>query len=342
MLGHDIDTWRYGTPLGLLPVTARLWRILHNDSFDTLHTTGSTGEPKPIVINRRCRNAALTSIIKVLGYDGTQHEVIGIPLDHSYGLGHLYCTLVTGGYVHVSDGLKRPKRFVDALSNATGAPMPPAMLALLMGQYRDVFVPACKLKYIVCNTAPLPEALARDVLDTFPDLDLWVYYGLTEASRSTFHNLRVTRRFDSVGQASPGVELKTVNGEVWIKGDHVSPSCELEDGWLRTGDIGTIDNKGFLTLDGRMDDIINVGGFKVSAKKIERDFAPFAPDVCVFGEPHPQLGQRPVIVVEDFVGWKFPETIKPYNGRVVCVAKIPRSETGKPLMAEIRRLVDAM
>jgi len=312
--------------------------VIHNDSTHTLHTTGSTGDPKPILITRACRNAALKSIIQVLGYDGTQREVIGVPLDHSYGLGHLYCTLVTGGTVHISRGLQRPKRFIDALSRATGAPMPPAMLALLMGQYRDYFVPRCHLKYIVCNTAPLPEELARDVLDTFPDLDLWVYYGLTEASRSTFHNLRETRRFDSVGKASPGVDIKIDAGEVLIRGDHVSPSCELDNGWLRTGDLGTLDKEGFLMLNGRKDDVINCGGIKYSAKAIEDELRPHVVDVVVLSEPNDVLGANPVAcVVFPPAPCVYPMTS---HCRIMSVSKIPRSGTGKPLMSEIRRLVE--
>jgi len=110
------------------------------------------------------------------------------------------------------------------------------------------------------------------------------YYGLTEASRSTFMIFDGDDNIESVGKPSDGISLKLVSnnnestvGEVWIKGRNVIGNYwsdehtkeNLVDGWLKTGDLGRIDN-GYLYILGRVDDLINISGEKVYPQEIER------------------------------------------------------------------------
>ena len=110
------------------------------------------------------------------------------------------------------------------------------------------------------------------------------YYGLTEASRSTFMIFNDDKKIESVGKPSDGIEIKihTENkddntGEIWIHGPNVLDnywkkeySENISDNWLKTGDLGKFDDDGFLYILGRVDDLINISGEKVYPQEIER------------------------------------------------------------------------
>jgi long-chain acyl-CoA synthetase len=127
----------------------------------------------------------------------------------------------------------------------------------------------------------LPPEQAARLRDLLPDTDLMVYYGLTEASRSTFISLTSggPAYYTSVGRAMPGVALRLADdGEVLISGPTVAQgywndptltSQTLRDGWLHTGDLGRLDADGFLFVTGRKKDLINVGGYKVRPEEVE-------------------------------------------------------------------------
>jgi len=130
--------------------------------------------------------------------------------------------------------------------------------------------------------------MIQELLSILNNKKLCTYYGLTEASRCTFHTYNdITFKIDSVGKPLPGIQITIVDnkkickpfqkGEVNVRGTNVSPGYwndleadkKIQDGWLKTGDIGYFDDDGFLYLMGRTDDIINTGGEKVAPKEIE-------------------------------------------------------------------------
>jgi acyl-CoA synthetase (AMP-forming)/AMP-acid ligase II len=230
---------------------------------------------------------------------------------------------------------------------------------------------------MVVNSEPLSPEQASELLETFPSLDLIVYYGLTEASRSTF--LRPRRepleKFRTVGHAAPRVEIQTCDtdgrptmtaaeGEVCIRGPHLAqgywnrPSeqtAAFRDGWLCTGDLGIIDRDGYLTITGRLKDQINVGGLKVSAAEIEKVIRqhPAVADVAVTGVEDPD-GLRgecvAAAIVARWTGLELREIAEYCAQRLEAAAQpqqlmlldaIPRAETGKVLKGELRRLFEA-
>lgn len=343
-----------------------------------MYTTGSTGRPKGVVITHQSLGSALVNITTFLGYDGTQREAVVLPLSHSFGLGHAYCTLTTGGFVWLGNGLTRLKQVLDAVTELelTAMPTTPSMLRLLLGVYRKAFLPvAGRLKQMVVDSEPLPPPMAQDLLAALPDLDLVVYYGLTEASRSTFLRLRevAPERHATVGKAAPNVRLSITGpdgsdlgigreGEVRITGAHIArgywrqpeeQAKVFRDGWVTTGDLGVLDGDGFLRLTGRLKDQINVGGAKVAASEVEaalRDLDGIK-DVAVIGIPDPQgqTGEAVAAAVvpssadlsEKDIQERCTERLEPFmRPRVIRFVKaIPRAETGKVLRAELRDLM---
>ena len=147
-----------------------------------------------------------------------------------------------------------------------------------------------------------------------------MHYGLTEASRSTFLEFNSERdKLDTVGRASPNVNVRISDsyggllgpneqGEIVVSGDHVTEryyedkalnQCSfLQDGYFRTGDLGVIDDDGYVRLLGRNDDMINMGGIKISPLEVEQAISNVFSDieVCVLGIPSDLVGEIPVVV----------------------------------------------
>jgi long-chain acyl-CoA synthetase len=344
-----------------------------------MYTTGSTGLPKAVVLTYRSLGSALDHIIEYIGCSSSDREAVILPLTHSFGLGHAYCTLLCGGFLWVNDGMRPVGVVLDALSRhqLNAMPVTPSMLRLLLGPYRVPFLnKAAGLKRLVINSEPLPLEQAKDIVKAFPQADLIVYYGLTEASRSTFLRLHEepVDRYQTVGRPAPRVQVQIRNeaeellsadmeGEVCLKGPHLAAGYwhrpdeqaqTFRDGWMHTGDLGTLDRDGYLTITGRIKDQINVGGLKVSATEVESALRlhPLVADVAAIGLKDPDglrgevvavaiVARDPSLSVSDVAA--FCETnlaIAAQPRRIVLVDTIPRAATGKTLKGDLRRMLE--
>jgi long-chain acyl-CoA synthetase len=261
---------------------------------DLLFTTGTTGRPKGVRLLHRNLAAAARHINAVIGIREEDVEVVPLPLYHSFGLGRLRCALIAGATLVLVDGFKLPGEIFSALDKhrATGLVGVPAGFAVLLRfGARGLGPSADRLRYVEIGSAPMPLAHKKSLMELLPRTELWMHYGLTEASRSAFIEFhRHKDRLETIGKPAPGVRLQVrseegselgagQSGVLWISGGHVSPGywddAELEsrvhrDGWLCTGDVAEIGADGFVTLHGRRDDMINVGGYNVSPDEVER------------------------------------------------------------------------
>ena len=270
---------------------------------DLLFTTGTTGRPKGVRLTHGNLAAAAAHINSTIGNREGDVEVVPLPLYHSFGLGRLRCNLVAGGTVVLVDGFRLPGEIFSALDQhgATGLVGVPAGFAVLLRFGARGLGPfAGRLRYLEIGSAPMPMDHKRALMELLPTTQLWMHYGLTEASRSAFIEFHRHRdRLDTAGLAAPGVKFqvraedgsdpgKGKPGLLWNSGNHVSPGYwddpELsgrifQDGWMCTGDVAHVDPDGFVSLHGRKDDMINVGGYNVSPDEVER----------ILGE-HPRCG----------------------------------------------------
>lgn len=242
-------------------------------------TSGTTGRPKRVALS-----------YGGLGWNAAAHaESVGLapgavslslsPLYHAFPfVAVVLGTLLKGGAVAWLPGLFTPRAFFKevAASGVGYAALPPTLLALLMERSPE----AAGLPGVLSvGAAPMtPEALQAAVRwAASGGARLYHTYGLSEAGPrvSTLAPEDAATHADSVGRVLPGVEVRIVAGEVWLR----SPSRmrgyypDLDglgpDGWLPTGDLGFVDAEGFLHLRGRAKEIIVTGGVSVSAIEIE-------------------------------------------------------------------------
>ena len=337
---------------------------------DVLFTSGTTGDAKGVILTHGAISIAANHINRFIGNSYDDREVMPLPLSHSFGLGRLRCNVVTGATIILVPGFTNPALLYCAIEQckATGLASVPAGFAILLSMNPErIRRYANQLKYIEIGSAPMPMEHKKFLMKALPKTRICMHYGLTEASRSVFIEFHQDKEhLSSVGQPAHGVEIRIEDeqgsecnngepGRILIKGGHctvgywnniVQTKKNLINGWLVTGDVGYIDSSGYLHLLAREDDIINIGGMKVSPAEVEEQIAthPSICDCVCVGIPDPRgiSGQAiKAFLVKSAKINEFPSekeidnilrgVIEPYKIPVSYewVEEIPKTESGK-------------
>ncbi len=281
-----------------------------NDLAYLIYTSGTTSEPKGVAISHAMTEFTTNNIVKELGYSNSDVDVLPLPMYHSFGLGCFHTSLCVGSTLVLLKNANNLEYVLESLKkhNATTLAAIPATLTKFLKFDKNILENYfTNIRLVITNSTLIPKNTVQNFKQILKKGRLATYYGLTEASRSTFMIFdKNNRREESVGRAAPGVEIKIVNennndGEIWIKGNNVIKKYwnnvkndkNIVDGWLQTGDIGYFDEKRYLFLKGRNDDIINVGGEKITPYEIEEVVKqiPGVEDVAAFGIEHEIFGQ---------------------------------------------------
>ncbi|MEM9113559.1 MAG: class I adenylate-forming enzyme family protein [Myxococcota bacterium] len=341
---------------------------------DLLFTTGTTGKKKGVLLSQANVAAAARNILGFLPVEPGDVEVVPIPLSHSFGLGRLRC-LAEAGHCLVLGALQNPAALLKLMLSckATGLAIVPAGVGLLKKTVAP-FVPklAEQLRYIELGSAPIDPELESWLVSALPETRIVHHYGMTEVSRAVFRDVRDHPASSSkVGQPSPlcririraesGQEAEPGEvGEVEATGpmmfqaywddEALTRATQTDDGWVRTGDLGSLDEEGLLSLMGRKNDVINVGGLKVAPEEVERELRrlPGVEEAACVGVPDPGgiLGSvvKAFVVVssEDFdpgaslqalrttlVDHQLPRSFE-------VVDEIPKTSSGKLQRAKLR------
>jgi acyl-CoA synthetase (AMP-forming)/AMP-acid ligase II len=284
-----------------------------------LHTSGSTGRPKRVPLSHANLSISAANVARSYGLTSTDVSLCVMPLFHVHGLvASTLATLSTGGTV-VVPGKFNPLSFwrVARDHGVTWYSAVPTLHQLLLaraeaGGARPAG--AEKLRFIRSCSASLPPPVMHDLEERFgaPVLEA---YGMTEAAHQMASNPLPPgqRKPGSVGRGTDvRVSIMDANGkhlgpgergEVVIQGPNVIKGYESNpeanatsfvDGWFRTGDQGFLDADGYLTLVGRLKELINRGGEKVSPREIDEVLLahPAVAEAVCFGVPHPTWGEE--------------------------------------------------
>ena len=260
-----------------------------NDYAYLLFTSGTTSEPKGVAITHSQSEFTTNNIIKILGYNSSDVNMVPIPFFHSFGLGCVHTSIFTGASLIIQKNTSDISNMLDIIENnkvTTCATVPATLTTILKNYRKKAEKTFLNLRLIMTNSTSIPITTVKEYKKILKNGHLATYYGLTEASRSTFMVFKKDiEKEASVGIPAPNVQIKIVRknedeqqGNILIKGknviekywNNVEADKKIVSGWLETGDLGTIDSEGYLYLVGRDDDIINVAGNKVNPYEIEK------------------------------------------------------------------------
>lgn len=306
-----------------------------------IYTSGTTAKPKGVAVSHSNVVFTTKNIVSVLDYSNTDIDVLPLPLSHSFGLGCMHTSFYVGSTLILHQNTMNPPEIFESIRQyeATTFAAVPATLTRFLSEYPDELKRYfSSLRLIITNSTSIPQETVRSFRQILRKGKLATYYGLTEASRSTFMIFDFEGKEASVGLPAPGIQIKIIDengcetkeGEIWIKGNNVIKSYwrnemadnDIVDGWLRTGDLGYLDNDGYLYLKGRIDDTINVAGEKVNPMEVERVVKLLADveDVVAIGMKHETFGQ----VVKLFVKKITNSTLTKSDILIFCMKNLER------------------
>ena len=281
-----------------------------DDLAALVYTGGTTGRAKGVMLTHANLYEAGRCGHEAGHVDGVDRGLTSLPLAHSYGL------LVLNVALHNPD---RPQsvlmRWFDpetwlqlAQEHAVQiAAVVPSMLYLLLTQPLEAY-DLSALRYVTCGAAPLAREAIEEFLRRVPGVEIREGYGLTESSALVSTNPPGRVRYGTVGAPVPGTSVRIVDGEICVRSELVmkgywrSPELTaqtIRDGWLFTGDMGRVDDAGYLTIVDRKKDLIIRGGFNVFPRDVEEALLqhPAIATACVVGRPDPVHGEEVVAFV---------------------------------------------
>lgn len=293
-----------------------------------LYTSGTTGAPKGVMLSQANFAANVEAIVAYLALTGEDSIVSILPFYYSYGASVLHTHLAVGARLVIEPNLVFPHLIVETLARerASGFSGVPSTYALLLDRVPLADYDLGALRYLTQAGGAMAPALAARLRAALPGTALYVMYGQTEATaRLTYLPPdRLDDKPGSAGVAIPGVRIAIrdeagrdlppgADGEVWAQGpgvmsgywnDPEASAAVLQDGWLRTGDLGRLDEDGFLFLAGRRSDMIKTGAHRVHPLDVEEAIAELAEvaEVAVVGIDDVTLGQAIKAVIVPAAG----------------------------------------
>ena len=261
---------------------------------EIIYTSGSTSTPKGVVLTHDNIIANTNSIIQYLNLKETDVMQVILPFFYCYGLSLLHTHIRVGGQLVLNNNFMFLASTINNINkyNCTGFAGVPSHFQILLRKtelFTNTQFPS--LRYVTQAGGKLANIFIEEFTNAFPSIQFFVMYGQTEATArlSYLPPELIKEKTGSLGKGIPGVELRVVNskgdcvcpgesGEIIARGDNImlgyfddetETSSVLRSGWLHTGDIGTIDEDGYIYLTARKKEIIKIGGKRVSPKEIE-------------------------------------------------------------------------
>ncbi len=345
--------------------------VLDTDPALILFTSGSTGDPKGVVIshgNLLANTQAILQAAPILPSDVVMNV---LPFCYSFGASILHTHLKAGACIVINNQFMFADRVLEEMVKVpcTGFAGVPSTFQILLKNSSLKKKPPIPLRYLLQAGGKLAQADILELEPVFPGALIYVMYGQTEATArlTILPPEELKNKLGSAGKAIPGVKIRILPdddapsgyGEVTAQGANISQGYYRDearttqvfsDGWLHTGDLGRLDEDGYLFLQGRKSDILKCAGNRASALDVETAMRKFetVKECAVVAMPDELLGEAVaafVCVQEGFVMEQFLEYLKkalpPYlqPKKVQILEALPKTGSGKVLKGELRKQV---
>jgi acyl-CoA synthetase (AMP-forming)/AMP-acid ligase II len=343
-----------------------------------MYSSGTTGRPKGVMLRNENMIAHTFNAHEGWGFEPGDRSLVAMPLFHVGGTSYILFSLFDGVpsiMTREPDGGSLAKAI---LNGANCAFLVPAVLAQVLQSGEDAVKLFGALKIYTYGAAPMPSALLRAAMKAWPDTKFMQVYGLTEVCGvithllpEAHHDAEHPERLVSAGTCVPGTEVRVADpesgeevptgqpGELWfrtpqlMKG-YLNKPEETDkvidaDGWFHTGDIGHVDEGGYVYVSDRLKDMIISGGENIYSPEVERVLSehPAIAEAAVIGVPDDIWGETVKAVVglkpdtqateqeiidfclERLAKFKCPKSVD-------VVEALPRNPTGKILKKDLR------
>jgi long-chain acyl-CoA synthetase len=347
----------------------RLEAMEANDPAVLLYTSGTTGFPKGATLSHGNVVSNTWSVIHHAGYRPDDRLVLFLPLFHVFGQNFIMNACFLAGATLVLHRRFVPDAVLESIASQQVTMffgVPTIYVALLNMDLKPEQVSA--VRYWFSAAATMPQEISRRWTERF-GLPIYEGYGLTETSPFAAYNHDFRHKFGSVGTAVENFEIRIVDendeevptgsiGEIAIKGPGVmlgywgrpdDTRSAIRNGWFHSGDIGSMDDQGYVFIVDRVKDMINRSGFKIWPAEVEQLLYrhPAVKEVAVYAAPDAEAGEAvaAAIVLRDGMSATTEEItqycrerIAVYKAptRVDFVAELPKNPTGKILKRVLR------
>jgi o-succinylbenzoate---CoA ligase len=309
-------------------------------------TSGSSGTPRPVGLTYGNFLFSAMGSAYNIGVSPDDRWLCCLPLSHVAGLSIVMRSVIYGTTAVLHDGFE-VDRVAASLTDDDITVV--SLVATMLGRLLEAGADLSGPRAILVGGGPIPEDTLEEALGR--GATVVQTYGLTEACSqvSTLAPADARRKVGSAGRPLLTTHLRIRHGEILVQGPTVAPGFADADGWLHTGDLGRIDEEGFLYVEDRIDDMIVSGGENVVPAEVEQVLLrhPQVADAAVVGRDDPEWQEAVTAVVvlhegaelpteelrrhcaEELAGYKVPK-------RIEIASALPRTPGGKLLRRALR------
>jgi long-chain acyl-CoA synthetase len=340
-----------------------------------MFTSGTTAHPHAVRITHRNIQANTNSIIKYLELSGSERILVILPFCYCFGTSLLHTHLRVGGSLALCNTFTFPETALDLMESAecTGFAGVPSSFQLLLRNTTFPRRATPSLRKIQQAGGKLHKVLIEELVAAKPQAKVYVMYGQTEATArlSYLPPEMLPTKLGSIGKGIPDVELRVIGddgnpikpgdvGEIIARGDNISPGYlddpkssaeKFSDGALRTGDLATVDEDGYIFVVDRIADFIKSWGYRVSSQEIESCVLqlPEIVSAAAVGVPDLAAGEaihvfvtlraRADITPEAIIAHCNEKLARHMVPEVITVVKgLPLNSHGKVIKSELRKM----